>query len=343
MKIKGEYRDVLSRNGAVIMDTGWKSNVIVEDYGRFLAALMKKDFEQKVGIDYMAVGSGSGEDSAVFRDKVIKFIDECLYLFSMNVSFEKDLNNKEGNISEELKNEFKTKKDITLSNSAKIRKRKENEWVITDGEKIYIVKKEDGKLNVGLGPLEVGEKGKKDYYWVWAKEIKDRDIKYLNQYLFSIEGGELENELNGSIIPEDLKKKFQTKGIPLSETATVTKENEDKWMITDEEKGKSYFIRKEEEKLNIYLNPEEVDTVTNRIKIDVKFGNEEPSEEPLEFKEFALLGIDKKNSDGTFDTEKMFFINYVDHGVITKYKSTELKRTVKLTFPINKEEKEEEC
>ena len=212
MKIKGEYRDVLSKNGEVIVDTCWKSNAIVEDYGRFLAALMKKDFEEKVGIEYMAVGSGSNNDYAVFEGKVNDFFEE-------------------------------------------------------------------DELNEGKSdPLEVGEKGKEDYYWVWAKEIEVDDIKYLNPA-------------------------------------------EDK----------------------------EVDTVTNRLKIEVTFRKEEereqpePSEDTLEFKEFALLGIDR-NTDGTFNknidgTFKMFFINYVDHGRITKDKSMELTRTIRLTFPI--EEKEE--
>ena len=71
-------------------------------------------------------------------------------------------------------------------------------------------------------------------------------------YLFSIEDGELEEELNGGSIPDKLKKKFQDKEIPLSEMTTITKENEDKWVIIDEEKKNTYFIRKEEETLNIY-------------------------------------------------------------------------------------------
>lgn len=196
MKIKGEYRDVLSRNGEVIVDTGWQSNVIVADYGRFLAALMKKDFiNGKVGIDYMAVGSGS-KDYADFRGKVEAFFDS---------------------------------------------------------ERPGQLPKPTSKDN-----------------WVWAKKIEGGGIKYLN----------------------------------------------------DEDKV--------------------VNDVTNRLRIEVTFRKEEegeqpePSEETLEFREFALLGIDK-NSGGTFDTDKMFFINYVDHGPITKDKCMELTRTVILTFPVKEE------
>lgn len=71
MNIKGEYRDVLMKNGEVIEDRGWNSNKIVEDYGIFLAALMKKDLKE-IGIEYMAVGGGS-EDAASFKERVISF------------------------------------------------------------------------------------------------------------------------------------------------------------------------------------------------------------------------------------------------------------------------------
>jgi hypothetical protein len=51
MNIKGEYRDVLSRNGTVIVDTRWKSDEIAAVYGIFLAALMKKAFYGVVGTE----------------------------------------------------------------------------------------------------------------------------------------------------------------------------------------------------------------------------------------------------------------------------------------------------
>ncbi|MCK4734378.1 MAG: hypothetical protein KAT65_18125 [Methanophagales archaeon] len=265
MRIKGEYRDVLSRNGEVIVDTGWKSNDIVADYGRFLAALMKKDFneERQVGIDYMAVGGGSENDED-FKTRVENFFDSS-----------------------------------------------------TPGDLLKPTSSDN---------------------WVWAKEIEaDAAIKYLNPYLFSIGDGALEDKLNSDIIPEELKEMFRTKGIPLSDTATV-KKTENKWVITDEEK--KYLITKEGEKLNIYLRikpeGEEVDTVTNRLRIEVTFGKNKPSEETFDFKEFALLGID--TADDTFNTEKLFFINYVDHGLITKDKSMKLERTIILTFPVEKGE-----
>ena len=355
MRIKGEYRDVLSKDGEVIKDTGWKSNVIVEDYGRFLAALMKKDFEQTVGIDYMAVGSGSGEDYAVFKNKVEEFFKLGRYLFCW------DSVPGDGSEEERLLRYFEDDHNIVLTENAVITKPYDNiiqiedenlsatitlvedevkaPVKINDGWKCDLkIKNEDSKSNIYSGSWNLPHKPKSEDNWVWAKEIDAGYIKYLNPYLFSIGEGALEDKLNSDIIPEELKEKFRTNGIPLSDTATV-KKTENKWVITDEEK--KYLIMKEGEKLNIYLcinlEGEEVDAVTNRLKIDVKFEKNEPSEDSFEFKEFALLGIDKK-SDGTFDTEKMFFINYVDHGLITKDENMVLTRTIILTFPIEKKE-----
>lgn len=72
------------------------------------------------------------------------------YLFSMDryTGLEDDLN--KGIISEELKNEFKSK-GFSLSDNVTIRKESDYEWVIDDKEtrRIYSVKKEGGKLSIG--------------------------------------------------------------------------------------------------------------------------------------------------------------------------------------------------
>ena len=69
------------------------------------------------------------------------------------------------------------------------------------------------------------------------------------EYLFSIEK-EFEDELNKGIISEKLRDIFKTNGFPLSENAMVTKEKDDKWVITDGKK--IYIVKKEDGKLNIY-------------------------------------------------------------------------------------------
>lgn len=182
MNIKGEYRDILSSNGEILVDTGWNSNTIVADYGRFLAALMKKDFEEQVGIEYMAVGSGSEDNASEFKDRVEKFF----------------------------------KGDLT-----------EDEWV-------------------------------------WVKKIYPGDMTYLDK-----DGNE----------------------------------------ISDPE------VR------------------TNKLRIEVIFAKDEPPGTTSDLREFALLGI-YEDPGGTFDTNRMFFINYVWHELITKDESTKLTRTVILTFPL---------
>jgi tetratricopeptide (TPR) repeat protein len=75
--------------------------------------------------------------------------------FSVDAKFENDLNNQ--SISKELENIFKTK-GFPISENATVKEEKDDGWVISDGEKIYIVKKEDGKLIVYKGSIEEFEK-----------------------------------------------------------------------------------------------------------------------------------------------------------------------------------------
>ncbi len=85
------------------------------------------------------------------------------------------------------------------------------------------------------------------------EEIKTVLEKLFGLYLFSIVVGDLENGLDADSIPEELKNMFETKGITLSEIITVTKEDNDKWRVVDEEKESIYIIRKEGRNLNIYF------------------------------------------------------------------------------------------
>lgn len=80
MNIKGRYKDILQQDGSIIYNPGWKSNKIVSDYGRFLSALMKKEFlnesfEQSIGLEYMAFGSvNNGEDG--FKEMLIRYFQQ---------------------------------------------------------------------------------------------------------------------------------------------------------------------------------------------------------------------------------------------------------------------------
>jgi hypothetical protein len=155
------------------------------------------------------------------------------YLFNIDASgLEENLN--KGVISEELKVVLETK-GFPLPENAIVRNGTVDEWEITTGEEIYIVKKRNEKLDI----YESNDK------W-WINEEK---------YLFSTNVG-LEEDLNNNLISKSLKNVFKTEGFPLSENSekVALKKNEDKWAITDEEKKNTYFIRKEDEKLDIYTN-----------------------------------------------------------------------------------------
>jgi predicted ATP-dependent endonuclease of OLD family len=97
--------------------------------------------------------------------------------------------------------------------------------------------------------------------------LLERKKKVERLYLFSLKDEKLEKELNKCIIPERLKNEFRKKNIRLSKTATITKESEEKWTITNEEKKNRYLIRKEEGKLNIYekLFEEENRELNNKL------------------------------------------------------------------------------
>lgn len=192
MKVKGYFSDVLRREGKRIWHSGWRPNTILVDYGRFLAALMKKAFNSVVGIEYIVVGSGS-DSHADFMGKTTAYFD----------------------------------------------------W-----------------LNQGhAGPYTEGGG------WIWAKKITSPDIKFLD-----------------------------TDGL-------------------------------------------EVDEVTHLLRIAVTLEEIEPTAATYDFREFGLVGIDL-DPEGHFDTNRLFFINHVSHGQITKDQRMELSRTIKLTFPSAEEEME---
>jgi len=79
-------------------------------------------------------------------------------------------------------------------------------------------------------------------------EVKGDRKKTPFDPLFSIKDAELENDLSKGIIPECLKNRFTNEN-QLSDSASVTKEKEDEWMITDK---KNFIIRKKDKTLNIY-------------------------------------------------------------------------------------------
>ncbi len=68
-------------------------------------------------------------------------------------------------------------------------------------------------------------------------------------FLFSVSDTELEHDLKREIISEKWHKEFGDNGFPLSTNASITKEKNDEWTITDKE---LFIIRKEAGKLNVY-------------------------------------------------------------------------------------------
>ncbi len=209
LAISGKYKDRLIYANQSIEERAWHSNKIVDDFGRYLAALMKREFNSLIGIEYIAVGGGHRSDPNIFETNYNNFTSNIRTFF----------------------NNAKSHDDFT--------------------------------------PYQNGNQ------WVWAKKIDKDSIKCL-----SVDAAD-----NDVVISDS-----------------------------------SNFI-----------------DVTNRIQIVVQFNQNEPSEISLIFNEFALVGIlqNSNESDKPFNTDSLFFINFVSHGDITKVSSTVLERTIQLSFPVN--------
>jgi hypothetical protein len=156
------------------------------------------------------------------------------YLFCINAPREKEILDN-GDVSEDLKTMFRSK-GFPLSENVTCSKVNGDKWKITNGKKIYTIKKKKEELKI------YGER-KTLYRIAIPKDCIEE------KYLFSIDA-KFENDLNNGNISPELEDIFKTKGFPISisETATVTKD--DKWVITYGEK--IYVVKKEDGNLNIY-------------------------------------------------------------------------------------------
>ena len=74
-----------------------------------------------------------------------------VFLFSIDEQLISELNNKA--ISKGLKEAFKTKKGIAISENAIIVKLEDNKWKISDEKEVYIITKENKKLNIYKGKI----------------------------------------------------------------------------------------------------------------------------------------------------------------------------------------------
>jgi len=136
-------------------------------------------------------------------------------LFSAEAERQSDLDN--GVISEDLRLDFDDN-GISLSDDASVSKETEARWLITNGAKIYIVKKQDEELSI-------------------CEQI------------------DIYQQLDRSIFPEKVQRGFEDSGISLAEGMTLsTREEGSRWRIVDDASRKTYTVARENGKLNIYEN-----------------------------------------------------------------------------------------
>ena len=193
----------------------------------------------------------NGEKRFIVRrsDNELKiYQDLSSFSISRNAELENDLN--KCIISEELEKKFKTE-GFTLSKNATVTREKDNKWVIND-EKRFIVRRRYSKLKIYQGQIKFVNFNAWGCRKTPILHRLEKIIEKLRLYwrLFSIsKNAELENDLNKNIISEELKKNFEDEGFTLSKNATVTREKDDKWVITDK---KRFIVREEDSELKIY-------------------------------------------------------------------------------------------
>ncbi len=155
------------------------------------------------------------EGGTIDKDLLDKIKEkDPVYLFSIDVVKLMEENLNKCVITDELKRIFETK-NHQLYDNATVRNVKADEWEIIDEKQIYVIKKEEGKLNI--------------------YELFSIDTKF-------------EEELNAGRISEELKAKFTDKGFQLPDAAVRKDKKEKKWVITD---GGKFIIRKEDGKLKV--------------------------------------------------------------------------------------------
>jgi predicted lactoylglutathione lyase len=141
------YVGIRLQQGVPLLDRDWNE---LEDIRRYEELMLRKWYIGNGTPDDGFKISSVGPPANDFKIKAGRCIVDGFEAvnepyFSIDAAkFENDLNN--DIISKKLKGIFKTK-GFPLSENAKATKGKEDEWVITDEEK-FIVKKEDGKLNI---------------------------------------------------------------------------------------------------------------------------------------------------------------------------------------------------
>jgi len=82
-------------------------------------------------------------------------------------------------------------------------------------------------------------------------KIPCQRLKNVEGFLFSISRDiKLEEDFNKGVFSEVLKDAFKTHGYSVDDNATIKKGKENEWVISDE-KMRKFFIRKEDDKLNI--------------------------------------------------------------------------------------------
>lgn len=168
------------------------------------------------------------------------------------------------------------------------------------------------------------------------------EILHKSQYLFSMDI-ELEDDLNNRTVSEALKDAFETKGFSLSEKITFTNENVNRWVIIDEEKKKTYILRKEEGKLSIYKSTfQDCIYFLRKLKLFYPKKIEELFEitinETLNY--LSVLNLAQIGKFITIYIREDVYQEFIDRYLVEKLKESDLKEIREFIFVIGKNDTE---
>ena len=220
-------------------------------------------------------------------------------LFSIDGAFVEENLNK-CVISKDLKDEFKTK-EIPLSENATIRKEKaDNKWEITNGEEIYIIKKEEGELNIYSDLNRIFEKNK-------CQLSKNATISRVNKNEWEISDGKKECTIRESGNHLNIYKngKFEITVITLP-PEIARKRTEEEFPISN--KAKPGYIDE------IVENDKTIGKIMKKLRIKIKYHDRVQFHVFIVDDEKALFYMEepvKEKEEAVKEKDKFKIVGYV--------------------------------
>lgn len=180
--------------------------------------------------------------------KILRATPEHMQIpvISVSLDLQSELDN--SIISGDLMQEFGFNRIPLHSNAVVLAEEPGAKWLLTDGDKKYFIRKEDGNLEI-------------------YRETESEDVELAFSVSLALRNElVLQGQLDNNVAPDSLRQKFGGIKAALSQDASLTVEEPgSKWLIADKKYGrgvlkwlipskdKRYHVKREDNKLNVYL------------------------------------------------------------------------------------------